>query len=122
MIPRTITSLSSSLHGQILSMKTVFTPATWSKIFAEWFKKCADGYIFSISYKLIHFSLPLNHKLHKMGNNPNSLFPRCKEQEESHSHFIFHCRLSQITLDFINKLINLNYTSRTPFKISIKDI
>ena len=41
---------------------------------------------------------------------------------ESHPHFIFHCRLSQITLDFINKLINLNFTFRTPFKISIKDI
>ena len=57
-----------------------------------------------------------------MGNNANSLCPRCKEQEESHPHFIFHCRLSQTTLDFINKLINLNYTFRTPFRISIKDI
>ena len=56
-----------------------------------------------------------------MGNNPNSLCPRCKEREESHPHFIFHCRLSQTTLDFINKLINLNYTFKTPFKISIKD-
>ena len=37
-------------------------------------------------------------------------------------YLIFHCRLSQITLDFISKLINLNYTFRTPFKISIKDI
>ena len=59
-----------------------------------------------------------------MGNNltNNSLCPRCKDQEESHPHFIFHCRLSQTTLDFINKLINLNYTFRTPFRISIKDI
>ena len=57
-----------------------------------------------------------------MGNNPNSLCPRCKEREESHPHFIFHCRLSQITLDFINKLINLSYTFRTPFNFSIKDI
>ena len=57
-----------------------------------------------------------------MGNNPNSLCPRCKEQEESHPHFIFQCRLSKTTLDFINKLINLNYTFRNPFRISIKDI
>ena len=57
-----------------------------------------------------------------MGNNPNSLRPRCKEREESHPHFIFHCRISQTTLDYINKLINLNYTLRTPFRISIKDI
>ena len=72
--------------------------------------------------QLIHFPLPLNLALHRMGNNPNSLCPRCKEQEESHSHFVFHCRLSKTTLDFINKLINLNCTFRTFFRISIKDI
>ena len=90
--------------------------------FTDWFKKCADDYIFSIWYKLIHFSLPLNPALHRMGTNLDSLCPRCKEREESHPHFIFLCRLSQITLDLINKLINLNYTLRTLFKISIKDI
>ena len=79
-------------------------------------------YIFSIWYKLIHFSLPLNPALYRMGTNPDSLCPRCKEREESYPHFIFHCRLSRITLDFINKLINLDYTFRTPFKISVKDI
>ena len=57
-----------------------------------------------------------------MGNNPNSLCPSCKEREESHPDFIFHCRLSQTTLDYINKLINLNYNFRTPFRISMKDI
>ena len=57
-----------------------------------------------------------------MGTNPNFLCSRCKEQEEFHSHFTFHRRLSQFTLDFINKLINLNYTFRTPFRISIKEI
>ena len=57
-----------------------------------------------------------------MGNNPTCLCPRCKEQEKSHSHFVFHRRLSKTTLDFINKLINLNYTFRTPFRISIKNI
>ena len=30
-------------------------------------------YIFSIWYKLIHFSLPLNPALHRMGTNPDSL-------------------------------------------------
>ena len=58
----------------------------------------------------------------RMGNNPNSLCPRCKEQEESHPYFIFHCRLCRTTFDFINKLINLNYAFKTPFRISIKDI
>ena len=90
--------------------------------FTDWFKKCADDYIFSIWYKLIDFSLPLNPALHRMGTNLDSLCPRCKERDESHPHFIFLCRLSQTTLDFINKLINLNYTLRTLFKISIKDI
>ena len=64
----------------------------------------------------------MNPALHRMGTNPDSLCTRCKEQEESHPHFIFHCRLSQITLDFINKLINLSHTFRTPFKISIRVI
>ena len=79
-------------------------------------------YLFSIWYKLIHVPLPLNPALHRMGTNPNSLCPRCKEREESHPHFIFHCRLSQTTLDYISKLNNLNYTFRTPFRISKKDI
>ena len=57
-----------------------------------------------------------------MGNSSTTLCPRCKERDESHPHFIFHCKLSQTTLDFINKLINLNYTFRSPFKIGIKDI
>ena len=105
-----------------IQKNTVFTPETWCKIFTDWFKKCTNGYIFSISYKFIHFSLPLNPALHRMRNTSNSLCLRCKEREESHPHFIFHCRLSQTALEFINKLINLNYTFRTPFKISIKDI
>ena len=99
-----------------------FHSRNMGKIFCDWFKKCTNGYIFSIWYKIIHFSVPLNPALHRMGKNPNSLCPRCKEREESHPHFIFHCRLSQTTLDFINKLINLNYNFRTPFRISIKDI
>ena len=64
----------------------------------------------------------LNYALDSMVNNPNSPCPRCKEREESHPQFTVHCRLSQTTLDYINKLINLNYTFRTPFRISIKGI
>ena len=114
------------MHRQITSKTTLFSPpkhgAKWGKIFTDWFKKCTDGYILSIWYKLVHFSLPLTPALHRMGNNLSSLCPRCKEREESHPHFIFHYRLSQTTLAFINKLINLNYTFWTPFKFSIKDI
>ena len=58
--------------------------------------------------------------LHRMVTNSDSLCPRCKEQEESHPRFMYHCRLSQITLDFINKLINLYYTFRTHLKSLLK--
>ena len=48
------------------------------------------------------------------------LCPRCREQEESQPHFISFCKLSKITLDFISKLINLNYSFYVLFKISLK--
>ena len=34
----------------------VLSPKTWSKIFANWFKKCSDGYIFSICYTSLFIS------------------------------------------------------------------
>ena len=51
----------------------VFTPKTWDKIFTNWFKKCSDGYSFSIWYKFIHFPLPLSSAIHRMGNTPTIL-------------------------------------------------
>ena len=57
-----------------------------------------DSYIFSIWYELTYFCLPLNPAIHRMGNAPNILCPRCKEQEESQPYFIFYCKLSKITL------------------------
>ena len=81
-----------------------------------------DTYIFSILYKFIHFSLPLNHTTQRMGNTPNILCPRCKEQKESQPYFIFYCKLSKITLDFISELINLKYAFIIPFKITLKAI
>ena len=57
-----------------------------------------------------------------MGNSSTTLCPRCKESDETHPHFLFQCKLSQTTLNFINELINLNYTFQYPFKICIKDI
>ena len=57
-----------------------------------------------------------------MGNTPNILCPRCKEQNESQLYFIFHCKLSKITLDFISELINLKYAFNIPFKITLKTI
>ena len=42
-----------------------------------------DSYIFSILYKLINFSLPLNPAIHRMGNAPNIMCLASKEQKES---------------------------------------
>ena len=42
-----------------------------------------DSYIFSIWYKLIYFSLPLNPAIHRMNNAPNIQCPKCKESKES---------------------------------------
>ena len=81
-----------------------------------------DRYIFPILYKLIHFSLPLNPAIDRMGNTPNILCPRCKEQKESLPYFVFYCKLSKITLDFIIELINLKYAFNIPFKIAVKII
>ena len=57
-----------------------------------------------------------------MGNTPNTLDPRCMEQVESHPHFIFYCKLSKVTLDYISEPINLNYSFNLPFKFSLKTI
>ena len=65
-------------------------------------------YIYIIWYKLIHFSLLLNPAIERMGNTPNILYPRRMGQVESQPHFIFYCKLSKVTLDYISELINLN--------------
>ena len=100
----------------------VLSPGIWGKVFTDSFKKCSDSYIFSIWYKLIHFSLPLNSAIHRLGNSLTTLCPRCKESDETHTHFLFQCKLSKTTLNFINELINLNYNFQSSFKICIKDI
>ena len=64
-----------------------------------------------------NFSLPLQPAIHRMGNTLNILCPRCNEQKESQPYFIFHYKLSKISLDFI-ELINLKYA----FKITLKTI
>ena len=79
-----------------------------------------DRHICSISYTLIHFSLPLILAIHRMGNAPKILCPRCRERAESQPHFISFCKLSRFTLDFISELINLSYSFNIPFKISLK--
>ena len=103
----------------------VLSPEIWGKVFTDWFK-CSDEHfiniLFKCWYKLTHFSLPLNPVIHRTGNSPITLCPRCKESDETHPHFIFQCKLSQTTLSFINERINRNYTFQSPFKIWIRDI
>ena len=70
--------------------------------------------IFFISNKSIHFSFRQTLQFIR-GNSPNIYFPDCKEQDESHPHFIFHHKLF-LKLHYISKLVNLNYF----FKISLK--
>ena len=79
--PLKFISLSNFLEEHI------FSPDIWRKTFADWFR-----YIFSIWYKLILYSLPLNPAIHKMGNAPNILCPRRKEKKESQPYFIFYCK------------------------------
>ena len=86
------------------------SPDIWGKVFTDWFAKCSDGFIVAIWYKFINFPLPLIRAFHRMGNSPNIPCPRSREQDESHPYFIFYCKLSKITLDFISGLINLNFT------------
>ena len=59
--------------------------------------------------------------MHRMGNTPKILCPRCREQEESQPQLsISFYKLPKITVDFISELINLNYSFTIPLKISLK--
>ena len=35
------------------------------------------------------------------------ILPRCNEQKESQPYFIFYCKFSKTTVDFVSELINL---------------
>ena len=64
--------LSNSFHDH--------TSFKWHYILSQ---KSFDVYIFSVYYTLIHFCLPLNPAIHRMGNTPKILCPRCRDQDES---------------------------------------
>ena len=75
-----------------------------------------------IFYLIKNYSFLSNPVIQEMDKAPNILCPRCKEEEGSQSYFIFHCKLSKITPDFICEPINLKYTSNISFKITLKTI
>ena len=90
--------------------------------FHDWIYIYIYIYIYSIQYKLIHFSLLLKPAIQRMGNTPNILHTRCREQDESNPHYIFYCKLSKVILDYISELIDLNYSFNIPSKFSLKTI
>ena len=102
---RTETSQKSLLHFKFISWINlleghhILSPDIWGKTFSNWLEMLwwIASYVFSIWYKLIYFSLPLNPAIDRMGNAPNIMCPRCKEQEKSELYFIFYCKLSKIT-------------------------
>ena len=78
--------------------------------------------LYSVWYKLIHFSPLLNPSIQRMCNTLNILCSRCREQDKSHPHFIFYFKLSIVTPDYISELINLNCSFNISFKFSLKTI
>ena len=82
-----------------------------------------NKYIYIYIYIISRTNSPLlNPAIQRMGNTPNILSPRCREQDKSQPHFILYCKLSKITLGYISELINLNYFFTIPFKFSLKTI
>ena len=119
-------NLSNSFQWpNFLEGNHILSPDIWSKTFSHWLEMFwwVASYIFSIWYKLIYFSFPFwNPAIHRMGNAPNILCPRCKEQEESQPYFILHCKLYKITLRLYQLTVNLEYAFNTPFKVTLKTI
>ena len=69
----------------------------------------------SIWYNFFNFLLPLIPAICRIGNSPNFLFPRCREQHESHP--ILHSIASSPNYTRLHTrgLINLNYTFNVTF-------
>ena len=72
-------------------------------------------------FRWLYVFSSLKYAIYRMGNSRNSQCPRCREADESHSHFVFHCKLSKTSMEgYIDEVINLNYTFKVTFKISFK--
>ena len=79
-------------------------------------------YIYIYIYIQDNFSTPLNLAIQRICSTLNILCSKCREEDESHPHFIFYCKLSKVTPDYISELINLNYSFNIRFKFSLKTI
>ena len=82
-----------------------------------------DSYVFSILYKLINFSLPLNPAIHRMGNAPNILSGIWRTKRFSTLIYILLQAFQNFSRLLISELIiNLKYTFNIPFRITLKTI
>ena len=81
-----------------------------------------DEYIFSVWYKLIHFSLPLNTVIHRIGKAAKILCPSRDVKNKNSLKPILYFIASCPKLIYISssELINLNYSFNIPFKKSQK--
>ena len=118
------TNLSNSFHSQTSLKDTIFSVLiSGLKNFMNGLRNTlTDKYVLFIWYKHIYFSLPLNPAIHRMGNTPNILCPRCKGQEESKPCFTFFVSFPKLLWDFISELINLKHAFKIPFKITLRTI
>ena len=91
------THLSNSFYGQTSLKDTIFLVLIYGvKLFLVGLRNAPiDSYIFSVWYKLIHFSVPLNPTIHRMRIASNILCRRCKEQEESQPYFVYFLQAFQ---------------------------
>ena len=60
--------------------------------------------------------------IHRMGNAPNIMCPRWKEQKESQPYFKFCCKLSKITLKLHVWTNQSRYAFNIPIKITLTTI
>ena len=105
-----------------------FSLDIWSNTFSDWLEMpwwiaiAIFWIVFSIWYKLIYFSLTLNHAIHRMGNTLNFLIPDVKNKKSFNSVLYFIASFPKLFWDFISELINLKYTFNIPFKVTLKTI
>ena len=104
-------NLSNSFHGETSLKDTIFSV-----------QKALNGYIFSVWYKLIHFSLPLNPVIHRMGNAAKILCPSPDVEIKKGLNPIlyFIANPPKLLQTSSSELINLNYSFNIPFKINLK--
>ena len=79
-------------------------------------------YIFSIFYKIVHFSLPLNPTIQRIGNAAKILSWMGIDFQ---FYIIFCCNLSRISLTRLltsELIINMKYFFTIPFRITLKII